>query len=210
MISQLFGHRRPRLRDRAWTLSRCTLVRFLAGAALLPAAAGATSIAPMDLRQRVATSPDIVHATVVSSSSHWNAAHTLVVTETRLRVHAALKGRVSGEVTVLTPGGRVGKLLVEVPGAVPFAPGQEAILFLVPDTRGNRYVDGLDRGRFEVTKDPQTGAKAVQRLGAELQALGGAGANKAAGTGSARPLGLEPALGALRDLIQDVTAKGGR
>jgi hypothetical protein len=200
--NRLFHERRRRPVCRA-------LVPVLACAALLPAAAGATSVAPMDLRQMVVASPDIVHATVVSSSSHWNAAHTLVVTETRLQVRAALKGNASGEMTVLTPGGRVGKLLVEVPGAVPLAPGEEAILFLVPDTRGNRYVAGLNRGRFEVTTDPKTGAKVVQRLGGELQALAGAAASKAASAGTGRPLALEPALGALRDLIQDVAAKGG-
>ena len=188
--------------------SRSAAWRALACAALLPVAARATSVAPLDLRQMVATSPDIVHATVLSSSSQWNADHSLVVTETRLHVHAALKGTTAGEVTVVVPGGTVGKLQVEVPGAVPFSPGEEAILFLVPDTRGNRYVAGLTRGRFEVTIDPRTGAKVVQELAAELQALAGVG--KAAGPAAGRRMALQPALDALRNLIQDVGAKGGR
>jgi hypothetical protein len=182
----------------------------LASSALRPLAAHATSITPLDLRQMVATSADIVHATVLSSSSHWNADHSLVVTETRLQVHAALKGGAVGEMTVLVPGGRVGKLQVEVPGAVPFSPGEEALLFLVPDTRGNRFVAGLNRGRFEVTTDPKTGAMLVQGLFAELQALSRAGATKAMGVRAGNRTALEPTLDALRNLIRDVAAKGGK
>src|SRR5262245_16932875 len=77
-------------------------------------AAGA-SLVPRDLRQMVAASPEIIHATALVSQCRWNDDHTLIITETRFRVLGTIRGAPEPEVMVTTPGGKIGKLLVEVP-----------------------------------------------------------------------------------------------
>src|SRR5262245_12953381 len=129
--------------------------------ALCAAVANATSLEPRDIRQVAAVSAQIVLATAMSSSSHWNDAHTLVVTETRLRVLRTLKGQAESEVVVTSPGGKIGKLVVDVPGGAPLRPGQEAILFLVGDAKGKKAIEGLSRGRFDVAVDGRTGQRIV-------------------------------------------------
>jgi len=184
---------------------------------LLPAIASATTVAPQDGRQMVAQAAAIVHATAVSSTSRWNSDHSLIVTETRFQVHETFKGDRAGTATVMVPGGSVGKLLVEVPGAVPFAAGDEAVLFLVRDTRGQLWVAG--RGRLDVTTDATTGKPTVHGLSPELQqALAaapatGATPNPTVTTEPARAATAMPLASfesTLRDLVRDVAAKGGR
>lgn len=172
--------------------------------------AAAASLPPLEARQMVAQSPVIVHATVVSSHGRWNDDRSLVVTETRLRVHEAVKGGAAGEIRVLVPGGTLGKLQVDVPGATPFQPGTETVVFLVRDARGNQYVHGLSRGRFDVQVDAATGRKTVPGLSPVLaQALAeDSPAAKSAPTGAGA--GLDAVLAGLRTLVRDVDAKGGR
>jgi hypothetical protein len=184
---------------------------------LLPALASASTVAPQDGRQMVAQAVAIVHATAVSSTSRWNSDHSLIVTETRFQVHETFKGERAATTTVMVPGGSVGKLLVEVPGAVPFAAGDEAVLFLVRDARGQLWVAG--RGRLDVLTDAATGKSAVRGLAPELlqaftttTAAGpGSGSTTAAKTASgASAMPLASFESALRDLVRDVAAKGGR
>ena len=169
----------------------------------------ATTLEPRDLRQVAAASTFIVHAVTVSSHSYWNDTHTLVLTDTRMRVLGAAKGTPGADFVVTAPGGRAGKLLVEVPGVAPFREGEEAILFVVHGTRGVNTVEGFSRGRFAVTVDGRTGARTVSGgLAAQLRAALPAGT-----PGKARP-GDQPALASvledLRTLAQDVESHGGR
>ena len=66
------------------------------------------------------------------------------------------------ELVVTQPGGVVGKLKVEVPGAASYRSGEEVVLFLTPDGRGKFHVNGLSQGRFDVVKDTQTGGEMVR------------------------------------------------
>jgi hypothetical protein len=189
-------------------VSLLVCVPVLAG---LPGTAGATSIAPLSARDMVGTATRIVHATVIGSTSRWNEDHTLVVTETRLRILASLKGDAGAETTVRVPGGQIGKLRVEVPGAVPFAPGEEWVLFLVRDTRGHQYVSGLDRGRLDVVTEPSTGRKLVRAVPEDLaRALATVTGDAGKATAGTAPMPLDSFETGLRALVRDVAAKGGR
>ena len=179
---------------------------------LIPASAGATSVAQMSLEDMAAISPVLVHGTVVSATSRWNPDRTLIVTEVRMRVETALKGRAPGEIIFTQPGGAVGKLQVDVPGASAFRPGEEAVLFLAPDPAGALHVIGLDRGRFDVVRDPRTGRKMMQGLTPDrLVSLGldAAPPGVLATAAAPEPVSLDRFLSGLRDLVRDADEKGG-
>jgi len=129
------------------------------------AAPGAASTTPrLNGPQTIAVAAVVVHATAVSSASHWNESHSLVVTDVRFKVQETLKGEASPFISVRIPGGRIGKLLVEVPGMPEFSTGSEAILALVHDHTGALYVAGGGQGRWNVGTDRNTGSKTVHGL----------------------------------------------
>src|SRR5262245_42066544 len=51
----------------------------------------ASSIAPADVAQTIGRAATVVHATAVSSTSHWNESRTLGVTDRTYQVHEPLK-----------------------------------------------------------------------------------------------------------------------
>lgn len=169
----------------------------------------ATSLEPRDLRQIAAASAQVIHGTVLGSRSHWNDEHTLVVTETRVRTIDVLKGANDSVVLLTMPGGRIGKLVVDVPGIPPFRAGEETILFVVDDPKGTKFVEGGSRGRFDVVIDGHTGERVVSgSLAAQLQAALRPGAAAKSAPGKTAALG--GVLADLRALVRDVAAKGGR
>src|SRR5205085_5779695 len=108
---------------------------------------------PVDIARVVQEAVVVVHATAIASTSHWNERHSIIVTDTRFRVHETLKGAPESAITVRTPGGQVGKLLVEVPGISGFAPGAEAVLALAHDAHGAWCVAAGGAGRWDVESD---------------------------------------------------------
>jgi hypothetical protein len=193
---------------------RCTRLSSLLLAALLfvvpTGIARATSIVPLDLAELTRASDRIVYGTVLGSSSRWNEDRTLIVTDVRIRVVEDLKGRAPREITVTQPGGTVGKLMVEVPGAAAYRPGEEVVLFLAPERDGRTYVNGLDRGRYPVETDAATGEKRVVGLAVEeLQAIQLAGARLDAGSFTTGAVPLERFLGGMRSFVRDLPVKGG-
>ena len=113
--------------------------------------APATTIAPTPLPEMVQASPSIVHGTVTATSSRWNADHTMIVTDVTVQVHDVLRGDDRRRVVFTQPGGSVGAVRVDVPGASAFQAGEEAVFFLAPGGEEGLYLYGLDRGRFAVS-----------------------------------------------------------
>jgi hypothetical protein len=131
---------------------------------LSPVPALASSTVSLTLPELARQSSAIVHGTVLSTTSHWNEDHSLIVTEARVRVSETLRGRPEPEVTVVEPGGRVGKLRVDVDGAAALVQGEEAVLFLARGSRGAWQIVGLERGRYPVERNPVTGELRVQGI----------------------------------------------
>lgn len=101
------------------------------GAALLfSPPAEATVAVPVDRAQQVGLSDLIVRATVTARSSMWNADHSQIVTLTRLRVTAWVKGAGTSELVLRQLGGTVGDTVMQVSGDAHFTVGQDAVLFL--------------------------------------------------------------------------------
>lgn len=197
-------HGRPR------TLAFCLAVLSSIGIAW---PASATTVEERSLRDLAVESPTIVHGTVVSTESRWNDDRSLVITEVRVQVDTAIKGTAAGEVIVVRPGGRVGKIRVDVSGSAAFQPGQETVLFLKPYGSRGSIVTGLFQGRFDVARDAR-GRKVVRGLsGDELRALQNASARTGGGRVRAvagAPVALDEFLGGVRSLLEDIRLEGGR
>lgn len=131
---------------------------------VLPMIAWATSVDRMSLEEMTQASSAIVHGTVLTATSHWNEDRSLIVTDVQFQVIESLKGNNKGVILVTQPGGQVGKVRVDVPGAVAFRPGEETVLFLGPERSGKAAVAGLSFGRFDVVPNEKTGRKEVRRL----------------------------------------------
>jgi hypothetical protein len=161
----------------------------------------------------------IVHGTVLSTESRWNEDHSLIVTDVRIGVITTLRGQSVSDVVVTQPGGRVGKLRVDVDGAGPFRTGTETVLFLSPGSGGRYVVAGLSQGRFDVMQDPRTGAKTVSgwsQLAAGTSVPGAVSPSSksvpALGPTAETPaiLPLDSFLGNVRELVKDLDAGGKR
>jgi hypothetical protein len=174
---------------------------------------GATTVAERTMRDMTAEAPSIVYGTVISATSHWTENHSLIVTDVRMAVSEVLKGEAVDEVVFTQPGGAVGKLRVDCDGAAAFLPGDEAIVFLDRNPRGQNHVVGLSQGRFDVVEDIR-GRKVVQGVtGKEARTLGQASAWGRLAVPEGRrdiPVPLDEFLGGVRDLVRDLSNEGGR
>jgi len=179
---------------------------FLAGAS----PSQSSTVAPVDIVQVVQEAVVVVHATAISSTSHWNDKHSLIVTDTQFQVHETLQGAAVSSVTVRVPGGQIGKLLVEVPGMIAFAPGAETVLALARDAHGALCVAGGGGGRWDVETQADRRTKIVR--GPSLRPTNRdaqrPGLGKAAAAES--PATLSAFLQDLRERVRTPAAPGGR
>jgi hypothetical protein len=142
---------------------RLTLPVILASCSLMVSLAHATQMEQLDTRQLVRGSNDIVIGQVESVRSRWNVARTKIFTDVTFRVSRALKGGRSERLDLVQLGGEVNGMRYSVPGSPRFATGEEALLFVWRDARGQAQVNGLGQGKFDIRRDPATGEATVQR-----------------------------------------------
>lgn len=128
----------------------------LAAAALLAAPAGATTLMRAGLDELVRGNATIVQGKVVEIHSYWNADHSFILTDVRVRPNEVFKGGVrrSEDVTFTLPGGTVGETSVVLIGMPDLAPGSEYVLFLnreeLPGNVERLTIRDLVQGAFEV------------------------------------------------------------
>jgi hypothetical protein len=131
-------------------------------AALRAAPASATQVIALDTRALVSSSHDIVVGEVLAARSYWNPERTRIYTDVTVRVNETLRGA-TGTLTLTQMGGVVDGARYTVPGSPEFKPGEEALLFVWRDPSGRAQVNGLAQGKFDIRRDPSTGARLVQR-----------------------------------------------
>ncbi len=175
------------------------LIAALAFAALAACpAAHASQVIHLDTRALTRESSDIVIGTVGEQHAHWNAAHTMIVTDVTIRVSQALKGG-GGDLTLTQVGGEVDGLRYAVEGSASFRGGEDVLVFAWRDGAGRAQVDGLGQGKFEIRRDPVSGTRMVQRAALAL-AIGNAKTLRAA------PLGAPARAVALDDMVREIQA----
>ncbi len=182
------------------------LARVLLLVAACAPAALAAQVQHLDTRELTLGSDDVVIGQVEQLRAHWNATHTKILTEVTVAVSQTLKGSPADRLTLVQLGGQVDGLRTTVEGGPLFTPGEEVLLFVWRDPQGRAQVNGLGQGKFEITRDPDTGRASVQR------ALPGLGVREARSLKLVRAG--EPApripLEAMVEAIQNVLREGGR
>jgi PKD repeat protein len=127
---------------------------------MIAAAASATTIVLPTDEQLIAKSPVIVQAHVVRSTPID--VNGTIWTETILSVDRAMKGNVSGEITVRELGGEIGDRVTKIFGAPEYVDGESVLAFLTPTPRGDYQTMDLYAGKF-TQKRTTSGLRLWQR-----------------------------------------------
>ncbi len=123
-------------------------------AAGVVAPASATTLVRESLDGLVAGNRAVVVGEVLDASSYWNEDHTFILTDVRVAVHEAVKGKVDREITVTLMGGQVGDITTLIVGGPELIPGNSYVLFLneenLPGVERALTVRDLVQGAFDV------------------------------------------------------------
>ena len=133
------------------------LLLFMPALLLLPhTAARATTMVAQTLEQLSQRSAAVVRATVVSTSTSYDALHR-IETVAHVRVTESLQGALDAgmDVDVHAPGGLLDGVILTVTGSPVFADGEDTILFLDGTNGPALMVTDLGQGKFEVRRDAQ-------------------------------------------------------
>ena len=140
---------------------RCfaTFALFLSVAAIAPRAR-ATTLAKMSLAELSQHAQEIVRARCVSNASVWEKGE--IWTFTTFDIEEDWRGAAAtGRITIRLLGGRTAQFTSHVDGVPRFAPGEEAVLFLVPTGLGDFTILSWQQGTFRVHQDTSTGEEFV-------------------------------------------------
>ena len=117
----------------------------------------ATTMIRQGLDKLTAANEAVVQGRVVDIHSYWNAEHTMIMTDVRVRVAEMLKGdRAAREVTFTLLGGTVGDVTTLIIGGPDLVPGSDYVLFLNRERLHGDHelltVRDLVQGAFEITE----------------------------------------------------------
>lgn len=133
----------------------CLLLLCLAAAS----SAFAVLVRPLPIEELNQRSHSVVHATVTAKSVQRDA-EGRIYTKVTLQVQESWKGQnLSGNFSIVHSGGVLGDEIASVSGQTEYEIGEEVVLFLVLNQRGEGVTVGLAQGKFKVTEDPQTHEK---------------------------------------------------
>lgn len=124
---------------------------------------GATQIVYQSLDQLGDNSSAVVVGKVAAVRSYWNEDKTKIFTETTVTVDESFKGQPGGSVRVIQLGGTVDNVQVTAHGALQWKQDEEIVLFLESTDNDTYQVAGFSQGKFQVERDPKTGAAYVMR-----------------------------------------------
>jgi hypothetical protein len=139
--------------------------------ACLAPPAGATTLVKMDLPALSRAADVVVRARVAGVSSRWSRDGRRILTDVQLRVLERISGECADTLQLVQPGGEVGDLGQKVDGVPPFAPGEEAVLFLERQGRVHALV-GLAQGKWTVDRAATVVQAVPARVGARVVEAG--------------------------------------
>ena len=102
----------------------------LAAVALLAVPAHATTMIRQSVERLARENSRALTARVVSAHSYWNADHSFIFTDVKLRPSGTLKGLLGEVETVTLMGGTVGDVTTIVVGGPELVPGSDYVLFV--------------------------------------------------------------------------------
>ena len=125
----------------------------LAGSAFLAAPnASATVTIAASFQEKVEKADAIVLGRVMRQETRFDDEKRFILTYTTFQVEKAFKGGVPPEVTIVTPGGRIGELQQTTVGVPEFERGDENVVF-VGNTRRGPTVLWFDQGAYDVVRE---------------------------------------------------------
>lgn len=128
-------------------------------AALAAPVALAVQMTPMSLEELVIRADVVLHGKVLSKTCQRDSAGR-IYTEVDVEVAEAWKGPVAGKrFKIVLAGGTLGDRHVGVSGQADYQPGEEVVVFLRLNPRGEGVTLGLAQGKFQVRQDSVTGRK---------------------------------------------------
>ena len=126
----------------------------LAAIVSLAAPASATSLMRRGIESLTRDNERVVQASVLEIHSYWNAGHTFILTDVRVRPSQSFKGDATDDLSFTVMGGTVGTTTTLIVGGPDLAPGSEYVLFLsrsdLPGSPGRLTVRDLCQGVFTV------------------------------------------------------------
>lgn len=164
---------------------------------LAPLAAEATIVRAVAFDEKVEQAEGIVVGTCIAQESRWDDAHERILTYSTFRVEKTLKGAVDPEITLVTPGGKVGNIVQEIIGVPRFREGEENVVF-VRNTKAGPTVAFLEQGNYKVVKDARGDRMAMPAVTSSV--LVDTGRGTAVAPESARSM--RDLEGAVRDTIR--------
>ena len=160
---------------------RFVVMKFFVSVALWMFLAGglgglqAGQFVPLSIEDMAAHADLVVRGKVVEKQCLQDNAGR-IYTRIDLEVFETWKGSVaSNHLSVVHGGGIVGKKQARVSGQAEYSLGEEVVVFLIRNSRGEGVTLGLAQGKFEIGTDPSSGDKLVRNL-FHGQATSGSGA----------------------------------
>jgi len=134
-------------------VARIALALVLTVLAAIPA--GATTLIRQGLKGLTAENEAVIYGRVLDIHSYWNAEHTMIMTDVRVRPSQVLKGdKTAREITFTLLGGTVGDITTLIIGGPELTPGSDYVLFLnreqLHGARSVLTVRDLVQGAFEI------------------------------------------------------------
>ena len=129
---------------------------------LVPVRAGATISRAVPFDEKVENAASIVLGKCVRQETRWDDAKKWILTYSTFQVEKAYKGGSTGQITIVTPGGRVDDVAQEVIGMPRFQEGEDHVLF-VRNSQAGPTVLYLELGAYRVEKADR-GERRVQPL----------------------------------------------
>ncbi len=94
----------------------------------------ANALYPVSIDEKIANSTNIIEGKVVSKTSFWNAAHTVIFTANKVKVYKIFKGGLTDTyIDVLTQGGTVGVESMEASDLLTLETNDIGVFFLFPN-----------------------------------------------------------------------------
>lgn len=116
-------------------------------------AAQATLVAAATFEQKVDNAAAIILGKCVRQESRFDPTGRWILTYSTFQVEKTMKGAVAGpEVTIVTPGGKVGSIHQDTIGIPAFHPGVENVIF-VKNSKVGPTVLYFDQGAYDVRND---------------------------------------------------------
>ena len=133
-----------------------------AAVAALAASAAASIVLRVSPRELADAANLVVEGRVSMVDVRWDDGRTCINTYVAFSVERTHKGKAGGSVVIKVPGGRVGDDEVRVEGTAKFAAGDEAMVFLWKDGRGEWIVLGEAQGKFRLFQDAKAGRRMAE------------------------------------------------